>query len=151
LFGDITGVKREQLIAQKLKDSYRKYWDGAMEEGVTLSHAAELTALVLAVIFYQDMIKNHVSEEDLAIMRRCIFDNLHDDELRPAIMFRIELTTLVANGWINSEIDGYDFALALRDIHRAIFNGDDEHLDKTIGYFIEGANRIKAQAKGTDS
>lgn len=151
LFGDITGVKREQMIAPKLKDLYRAHWDGVIEEAIALNNAPELTALVLAVIFYQDMIKNQASEDDLATMRRCILENRYDDEKRPAIMFKIEFTTMVANGWTSREIDGDKFALALRDVHRAIFDGDDEHLNDTITYFIEGANRIKARVKGTES
>ena len=103
------------------------------------------------MIFYQDMIKNQATDDDLTAMRRCILGNLYDDEERPAIIFKIELTTLVANGWTNSEIDGDKFVLALRDIHRAIFDGNDDHLNDTVAYFIDGANRIKAQVKGVKS
>lgn len=126
---------------------YAEHWSNIVEEGAQLGTPAELTALIIAVLFYQDMIINKASDEDLETKRKCILEKIYDDEIRPVIMFKIELTTLIAGSWADYEIDGDKFTRAIRDIHRAIFDGDDEHLDDTVQYFINGANRIRAQVK----
>ncbi len=53
----------------------------------------------------------------------------------------------MAGSWVDKELDGDKFCLGLRDIHRAIFDGDDENVEETIAYFNEGGNRIRDQLK----
>ena len=106
-----------------------------------MSNPPELTAVALAVIFYQDMLVNHTTLEDMKLIRQCILAKIYDPEIRPTIMFRIELFTNVGGNWAGNGIDEDWFFVGLRDIHRTIFDGDDEHLDETIAYFINGANR----------
>lgn len=147
LFGDIGDTPKEDMIAPKIKQMYQEHWDGVIEEGIELSNPPELTASVLAVIFYQDMLNNHSTPEDVNLIRQCILENNYDDEVRPAIMFKIELFNVMAGGWAGKEIDEDWYVLGLRDIHRAIFDGDDEHLNETMNYFINGATRLKEQYK----
>lgn len=147
LFGDIGDKPKEDMIAPHIKEKFQDNWDGVIEEGIELSNSPELTATALAVIFYQDMFNNHLAPEDVELIRQYILENNYDDEVRPIIMFKIELFTVMAGGWADDEFDGDWFVIGLRDIHRAIFGGDDEHLDQTIAYFINGSNRIKGQFK----
>ena len=147
LFGDISGMPDEGFVAPKIKQLYADHWDGVIKEMVELGNSPELTAFVLAVIFFQDMINNHLTADDIETIRKVILEKNHDPEARPLIMFKIELTTIVAGSWVDKELDGDKFCLGLRDIHRAIFDGDDEHLEETIAYFIDGGNRIRDQLK----
>jgi len=143
LFGDVDGVGDDQMIAPKLPRLYESHWAGIVDGGIASGIPAETAALVLAVFFYQDTIKNHATTEDVETMRRCILDKDHDDHHRPAIMFRMELSMAVANGWAGNKIGRDHFVLALRDLHRAIFDGNDDHLDDTVTYLIEGGDRLK--------
>jgi len=142
LFGDVDGVSDDQMIAPKLGQLYESHWAGIVNEGIASGISAETAALVLAVTFYQDTIKNQATTEDVETIRRCILDKDHDDNHRPAIMFRMELSMAVANGWAGKKIGRDHFALALRDLHRAIFDGNDDHLDDTATYLIEGGDRL---------
>ena len=143
LFGDISGMPDKGFVAPKIKQLYEDHWDGVIKEGVELGNSPELTAFILAVIFYQDMINNQSTANDIKTIRKFILENNYDDEARPVIMFKIEFTIMVAVGWVDED----KFVLALRDIHRAIFDGDDEHLEETIAYFIDGGNRIRDRWK----
>lgn len=151
LFGEYDGGEQEPFFAPLLRKAYATQWDRIIKEHADASVSAQLTALALAVIFHQDLITNHTSAEDLAAMRRCIVEGLYDEKTRPEIIARIEFTTMVANGWTQGIIEGKDFALALRDIHRAIFHNNDDHVDQTFDYFIEGANRLKENLKHAKS
>lgn len=147
MFLDIDGVPDKDMVAPKIKQMYKDYWDGVIKEGVELGNSPELTAFTLAMIFYQDMINNHAIADDVEKIRNIILEKNYNDEARPVIMFKLEVTTAVASGWFDEELDGDKFVLGLRDIHRAIFDGDDEHLNETIAYFIDGGNRIRDRWK----
>jgi len=144
-FGDITGVEPETMIAPKIKELYREHWDGVIEEGVSLGNSPEQTAIVLTTIFYKDMFINQISAQETQNIRSYILDKVYENENLPNIIYRILITTLVANGMTGREISTDIFALFLRDIHRAIFDGDDERLNCTVEYFVEGSNQIKEQ------
>ncbi len=147
LFGDISGMPDEGFVAPKIKQLYEDHWDGVIKEGVELGNSPELTAFVLAVIFYEDMINNHSTADDIETIRKFILEKNYDDEARPLIMFKIEFTSMVAGNWFDEELLGDTFFLGLREIHRAIFDGDDEHVEETIAYFIDRGNRIRDQLK----
>ena len=147
LFGDISGMPDEGFVAPKIKQLYEDHWDGVIKEGVELGNSPELTAFVLAVIFYEDMINNHSTADDIETIRKFIHEKNYDDEARPLIMFKIEFTSRVAGNWFDEELLGDTFFLGLREIHRAIFDGDDEHVEETIAYFIDRGNRIRDQLK----
>ena len=145
LFGDISGMPDEDFVAPKIRQLYEDHWDGVIKEGFELGNSAELTAFIVAVIFYQDIINNHLTADEIETIRKFILEKNYDDEARPVIMSTIEWTTIVAGGWSDEELDEDKFSLGLRDIHRAIFDGDDEHLEETITYFIDAGNRIRDQ------
>ena len=147
LFGDISGMPDEGFIAPKIKQLYEDNWDGVIKEGVELGNSPELTAFALAVILYQDMINNHLTPYDIETIRKVILEKNYDAEERPFIMFKIEFTIMVAGSWVDKELDGDKFCLGLRDIHKAIFDGDDEYVEETFAYFIDGGNRIRDQLK----
>ncbi len=147
LFGDISGMPDEGFVAPKIKQLYEDHWDGVIKEGVELGNSPELTAFVLAVTFYEDMINNHSTADDIETIRKFIHEKNYDDEARPLIMFKIEFTSRVAGNWFDEELLGDTFFLGLREIHRAIFDGDDEHVEETIAYFIDRGNRIRDQLK----
>ncbi len=147
LFGDISGMPDEGFVAPKIKQLYEDHWDGVIKEGVELGNSPKLTAFVLAVIFYEDMINNHSTADDIETIRKFILEKNYDDEARPLIMFKIEFTTMVAGSWFDEKSEGEKFFLGLREIHRAIFDGDDEHVEETIAYFIDRGNRIRDQLK----
>ncbi len=147
LFGDISGMPDEGFVAPKIKQLYEDHWDGAIKEGVELGNSAELTAFVLAVIFYEDMINNHSTADDIETIRKFILEKNYDDEARPLIMVKTEFTSMVAGNWFDEELLGDNFFLGLKDIHMAIFDGDDEHVEETIAYFIDRGNCIRDQLK----
>ncbi len=147
LFGDISGMPDEGFVAPKIKRLYEDHWDGVIKEGVELGNSPELTAFILAVIFYQDMINNHSTADDIETIRKFILEKNYDDEARPPIMFKIEFTTMVAGNWFDEELLGDNFFFGLRDIHRAIFDGDDEHVEETIAYFIDRGIALGDQLK----
>ncbi len=62
-------------------------------------------------------------------------------------MVKTEFTSMVAGNWFDEELLGDNFFLGLKDIHKAIFDGDDEHVEETIAYFIDRGNRIRDQLK----
>ena len=138
LFGDISGMPDEGFVAPKIKQLYEDHWDGVIKEGVELGNSPKLTAFVLAVIFYQDMINNHSTADDIETIRKFILENNYDDEARPVIMVKIEFTTMVAGSWFVEKLEGEIFFHGLREIHGAIFDGDDEHAEETIAYFMTG-------------
>jgi len=134
-------------LLKGIKEIYSEHWDGVIEEGIELKNSPELTALMICVIFYQDMLRNHCSKNDIEYIRKCIIEDINDSDDEPSIVFKMKMTVLLANGWAGKEITQDQCALAIRDIHRAIFDGDDEYLDDTVTYLIEGVNRIKAQVR----
>ncbi len=87
LFADIGSVPKEDLIAPKLKQLWGDNWDGMIKEEFESGKSPELTAFILAVIFYQDMINNHSTADDIETIRKFILENNYDDEARPVIMF----------------------------------------------------------------
>ncbi len=147
LFADIGDLPKEGFVAPKIKQWWEDRWDGMIKEEFESGKSPELTAFILAVIFYQDMINNYLTADDIETIRKFILENNYDDEARPVIMFKIEFTTTVAGGWVDLDL----LVLGLRDIHRAIFDGDDEHLEETITYFIDGGIRIRDQWKSRKS
>ena len=134
-------------LLKKIKKIYSEHWDGIICEGIELKQSPELTALMICVIFYQDMLRNHISEKDICNIRKYIIENINVSEDEPTIIFKMKMTALLANSWAGNEITEDNFVLAIRDIHRAIFDGDDEYLEDTMTYLIEGANQIKAQMR----
>ena len=132
LFDDISGMPDEGFVAPKIKQLYEDHWDGVIKEGVELGNSPKLTAFVLAVNIYEDMINNHSTADDIETIRKFILEKNYDDEARPVIMFKIEFTSAVASGWFDKELDGDWFCIGLRDIHRAIFDGDDEHVEEPL-------------------
>lgn len=143
LLADAEDLRRKNLITPTLKRLYRDLWEYLIEHGLKLRYSPELSALIFAVLFYQDVIAHKLNDDVLAEIRRCIRENEHDPARLPRILLRLEMTTIVADAWARgNRISADDFALAVRDIHRVVFDDNDATLEATLAYFIEGVERI---------
>ena len=120
---------------------YPDWWQAKLDDEL---EPPELAALILVVHFYEDMINNYCSSEDMETIKNSILEDTHDFENQPLLLFKITFTCLIARSWFQDEIIGRDaWGVAMRDVHRAIFDGDDEHLEKTMAFFIEGGSLLK--------
>jgi hypothetical protein len=148
-FGDINETKRAEAIAPKLKGIFRDHWKGVLDEGLAKGNSPCLTAFILAIVYYQMILKD-LPNDERAAMRQCILEHRGANDERPAILFKIELTTAVARGVATNELGAEMLVRGLGDIHRAIFGGD-EHFMETVRYFFDGSDRIKAAVKSMPS
>jgi hypothetical protein len=132
-------------LAKVLKDRYSDYWDDVIKDGLELGNSPELTGAALSSIFYQDMFLNEISPDDVLIMRKAIVAQDHsDDPGFPSSLIFSALAMSVAD----DKTMPADFRTAwFRDIHRAIFGEDDTHLEDTVTYLIDRANKLRATYK----
>ena len=145
MFADLPGTSSDQHITSKLVESYGENWAALIKNSITSGKSAELTALIIAVTLFQDVLNNKVSEEEIIEIQKCILEERQSTDAAP-IMFRLQFFTMVASSMQNVEAN--QVAIAMRDIHRAIFKDGDAYLNKTTKYLIESGNRIKQQISG---
>jgi hypothetical protein len=147
LFGETNAndEDRETWVTPKIKEVIGPNWVAILESSIESGNSPEATALAIAVTFYQ-IILNNTNVTELVKMRKCILERNYSDS--PLIFVKIIFTDLVANGWASgNEKHENLYTLALRDIHRAIFDGSDEYLNETIYYFMDAAERARTDYK----
>jgi hypothetical protein len=145
LLAELQCYKRKEELTFALTRLYRELWDYLVPHGLQLKYSPELSAMIFTVLFYQDMIAHKIGDDMLAEIRRCIRDNEHHPARQPLILFHIQLTTRVANGWASdNRISVDDYRLALRDLHRVVFDDNDQNLDTTLAYFSMGHDELGA-------
>lgn len=135
-------------IVPDIKKRFLDHWDQIMKEGVELSNSPETTALCIAVQFYRDAIRNHISPNEIDFMKKHIIERNYEPDIEMGILFRLRVTFYLASRMSTAGIIPRDIVLAsLRDIHRAIYDNGDDKLDDTVIYFIEGGNCIAKQIR----
>ena len=132
-------------FAKEIKGRYTNFWSEAIEEGFKLGNSAEMTGAVFICFFYQEAFKYELPIDQIIKIQTAIICNDHSDNSEfPDRMFFSSLLMSVSD----DDKLPTDFKAAwFRDIHRAIFDGDDTHLEDTIKYLITGANDLRAIAK----
>lgn len=132
-------------LAKALKSCYSDSWEGVIREGLELGNTPEHTGAILSAIFYKDMILHEFTLDAVQRMREAIIAQDHSDDARfPFKLFYSALMMSVADDEnISSDVQ----ALWFRDIHRAIFDDDDTHLEDTNRYLFDGASDLRAQYK----
>ena len=147
LLADISTNSSNPSMFKGIKTRYAENWGDIIKENFELKNSPELTALIVSVIFLQDMLYNDITYEQKEEIQKCIIDKIYDDDIRPHILFIMEFLVMLSHSWIKKEIKEDHYFLAIRDLHRAIFEGDDAHLDETEQYLVDGANRLKSRIR----
>ena len=140
MFGG-TGHAEKIFKTLRHKRWFSDHWKQVIEEGVELGNPPELIAATLNTIYWRDMITNIFTPEDVAAFRETIINHDHSDgALFP---FGIKTGSLIVLSKNTFNISDDARALWFRDIHRAIFNDDDTHLDDTIEYLEEAVSKLR--------
>jgi len=141
MFGEI-GEKQEHYSAKKLKKWYPDFWNLTIESSKLLNVGPELTALYIASHFFKDMIER-LSDEKRAFLQQCILDGDYEPENTPnTLLYKLKFTTANANHLLEKKIiNTAEFNEYIMEVHRAIFDVD-ENWEDSLGYLIEGGNRI---------
>lgn len=129
-------------LAAGITQRYAEHWPGVIREGLELGNSADLTAAVISAIFYRDIIKAEASPDVVAEAKHAILDQVYESE--NGLLTRLTFTTLFVSSKA-AKLTADQKALWVRDIHRAIFDDDDLHVDTTITYLFGRADRLRAE------